>query len=70
MYISMDNDMYNDMYVYQLMSIFFDGLKFGSKQPLAAALAKTKADIAKKELLLLLVLLVLGIYNFVAVVQQ
>ena len=44
--------MYISWWVY-----FATGLNFVLQQPLTAALAKTKADIAKKEFLLLLVLL-------------
>ena len=56
--------------LYQLMSIFCDRLEFGSIAALACRTVQIKGRYCKKELLLLLVLLVLGIYNFDAVVQQ
>ena len=48
----MDNDMYNDMYVYQLMSIFFDGLKFGSTAALGCRTGQNKGRYCKKRALI------------------
>ena len=52
------------------MGVFCERLKFGSTAALDCRTGQNKGRYCKKELLLLLVLLVLGIYNFDAVVQQ
>ena len=50
--------MYKDIYVYQLMGVFCDKLKFGSTAALDCRTGQNKGRYHEKQLLLLLVLLI------------